>query len=101
MSTLPLELILDIRLPPKDLIRSLCVSKAWYAFIHHQRFINAHLQRSIETNSLTILITSYQRSSPPPPDLFSLPFSDNNTSGTAVKAEKPFKFPDAYDVLRL
>ncbi|ONI26433.1 hypothetical protein PRUPE_1G024400 [Prunus persica] len=57
MSTLPPELILDIllRLPPKDLIRSLCVSKA----------------------------------------------CDNNTSGTAVKAEKPFKFPDAYDVLRL
>ncbi|CAL8989764.1 unnamed protein product [Prunus brigantina] len=103
MTTLPPELILDIllRLPPKDLIRSLCVSKAWYAFIHDQRFINAHLLRSTETNSLTILITSYQRRSPPPSDLFSLPFSDNNTSGIAVKAEKPFKFPDAYDLLRL
>ncbi|BFG13985.1 hypothetical protein CerSpe_002590 [Prunus speciosa] len=99
MSILPPELILDIllRLPPKDLIRSLCVSKAWYAFIHDQRFIKAHLQRSIETNSapLSILIWS-DNPEDAPSGFFSLTFSNNDTIGAAVRTEQPFKYADNY-----
>ncbi|KAH0994037.1 hypothetical protein GBA52_005520 [Prunus armeniaca] len=103
MSILPPELILDIllRLPHKDLIRSLCVSKAWYAFIHDQRFIKAHLQRSIETNSalLSILIWS-DNPEDAPSGFFSLTFRDNETIGAAVRTEHPFKYADNYtDIL--
>ncbi|CAL8077105.1 unnamed protein product [Prunus armeniaca] len=99
MSILPTELILDIllRLPHKDLIRSLCVSKAWYAFIHDRRFIKAHLQRSIETNSapLSILIWS-DSPKDAPSGFFSLTFSDNETIGAALRTEQPFKYADIY-----
>ncbi|KAL6292102.1 hypothetical protein ACE6H2_000244 [Prunus campanulata] len=103
MSFLPPELIFDIlsRLPPKDLMRFLCVSKSWYALIHDQIFIKAHLQRSIETNSapLTILLRKFSPECPPS-HFFSLFFSDNETIGTAVKTEQPLKCPDEYtDIL--
>lgn len=63
MSDVPLELLFEIlvRLPPKDLIRSLCVSKAWYAFIHDHCYIKSHLHHSIETNSFRTLLVSERK----------------------------------------
>ncbi|KAB2625494.1 F-box protein [Pyrus ussuriensis x Pyrus communis] len=93
MSDLP-EILFDIlsRLPPKDLIRFLCIFKVWYATINDHRFIKAHLQRSIQTNSgRTILLKSRNA---PPSDFFSSPFDDSETFGTAVKIEQPLKCPD-------
>ncbi|ONI26446.1 hypothetical protein PRUPE_1G025400 [Prunus persica] len=81
MSNIPPELIFDIllQLQLKDLIRYTCVSKAWHAFIHNQDFIKAHLKRSIKTNSTrTILLEA------PPSYLFSLPFDNDETLGTAT-----------------
>ncbi|RXH70655.1 hypothetical protein DVH24_013401 [Malus domestica] len=56
------------------------------------RFIKAHLQRSIQTNSgCTILLKSRNA---PPSDFLSSPFDDSETFGTAVKIEQPLKCPD-------
>ncbi|KAM1941266.1 hypothetical protein ACFX13_028863 [Malus domestica] len=97
MSDFPPEILFDIlsRLPPKDLIRFLCVSKAWNALIRHHRFIEAHLQRSIQTNSFrTILLESEDGSRPS--NFFSSAFDDSETFGPVVKIEQPLKCPDDY-----
>ncbi|XP_034199602.1 F-box/kelch-repeat protein At3g23880-like [Prunus dulcis] len=95
MSNIPPELIFDIllQLQLKDLIRYTCVSKAWHAFIHNQDFIKAHLKRSIKTNSTrTILLEA------PPSYLFSLPFDNDETLGTAtiigclIQSKGPVKY---------
>ncbi|XP_021819007.1 F-box/kelch-repeat protein At3g06240-like [Prunus avium] len=102
MSFLPPELIFDIlsRLPLKDLMRFLCVSKAWHALIHDQFFIKTHLQRSIETNSAPLTILLRKFSPECPSHFFSLPFNDNETIGTAVKIKQPLKCPDEFtDIL--
>lgn len=99
MSDLPPEIVFDIlsRLPLKDLIRFLCISKVWYATINDHRFIKAHLQRSIQTNSgRTILLKS---GNAPPSDFFSSPFDDTETFGAAVKIEQPLKFPSDLTVM--
>ncbi|KAM1363274.1 hypothetical protein EV2_028969 [Malus domestica] len=97
MSDFPPEILFDIlsRLPPKDVIRFLCVSKAWNALIRHHRFIEAHLQRSIQTNSFrTILLESEDGSRPS--NFFSSAFDDSETFGPVVKIEQPLKCPDDY-----
>ncbi|KAM1229751.1 hypothetical protein TB1_039361 [Malus domestica] len=99
MSDFPPELLFDIlsRLPPKDLIRFLCVSKAWNAIIHHHHFIKAHLQRSIQTNSFrTILVRSIGS---PSSDFFSSAFDGSETFWTPVKIERPLKSPERYQIL--
>ncbi|KAM2482441.1 hypothetical protein FF1_039994 [Malus domestica] len=98
MSDFPPELLFDIlsRLPPKDLIRFLCVSKAWNAIIHHHHFIKAHLQRSIQTNSFrTILVRSIGS---PSSDFLSSAFDGSETFRTAVKIERPLKSPERYQI---
>ncbi|XP_009355013.2 F-box protein CPR1-like [Pyrus x bretschneideri] len=97
MSDFPPEILFDIlsRLPPKDLIRFLCVSKAWNALIRHHRFIEAHLQRSIQTNSFrTILLES--KDDYRPSNFFSSAFDDSETFGPVVEIELPLKCPDDY-----
>ncbi|KAM1171970.1 hypothetical protein ACFX2I_022129 [Malus domestica] len=82
MSSFPPELVVDILswLAPEDLIRCMCVCKAWNAFIRGENFIKSHLQRSIQTNSTrSILLTSSDSV------LFSLPFGGKETFGSAVK----------------
>ncbi|KAM1229761.1 hypothetical protein ACFX13_040750 [Malus domestica] len=99
MSDFPPELLFDIlsRLPPKDLIRFLSVSKAWNAIIRHHHFIKAHLQRSIQTNSFrTILVRSIGS---PSSDYFSSAVNGSETFRTVVKIERPLKSPERYQIL--
>ncbi|CAN6583056.1 unnamed protein product [Malus baccata var. baccata] len=86
----PPELLFEILvlLPPKDLIRCMCVSKAWNAYIRDGRFTKRHLQRSINTNSTrTILFclwgTIY------PKDFFFMALSDDDLFSTAVEVWQP------------
>ncbi|KAM2964226.1 hypothetical protein FF2_022036 [Malus domestica] len=95
-SDFPPEILFDIlsRLPPKDLIRILCVSKSWYAIIHDHHFIKAHLQRSIQTNSArTLLLRS---NSALWSDFYSLSFNGDEAFGTLVPIERPLKCPGDY-----
>lgn len=95
-SHFPPEILVDIlsRLPPKDLMRFLCVSKAWNAIIRDHRFIKSHLQRSIHTNSArTLLLKSYND---PPSDFFSLPFNGDEEFGTVVKIGQPLTCHHSY-----
>ncbi|KAM1139906.1 hypothetical protein ACFX19_040746 [Malus domestica] len=99
MSDFPPELLFDIlsRLPPKDLIRFLSVSKAWNAIIRHHHFIKAHPQRSIQTNSFrTILVRSIGS---PSSDYFSSAVNGSETFRTVVKIERPLKSPERYQKL--
>ncbi|KAM2930615.1 hypothetical protein COP2_037626 [Malus domestica] len=94
MSNLPPELIVDTlsRIPPKDLIRFMCVSKAYHATIHDRKFINVHQQRAIRTNSFrTLLIEGAEFGLPNAAenDLCSLAFYDNDAFGTIEKLEAP------------
>ncbi|KAM1373377.1 hypothetical protein ACFX2I_024085 [Malus domestica] len=91
LSNLLPELLFEIltRLPPKDLLRSLCVSKSWNATIRSRRFIKAHLQRSAATNSdRALLVGSY------PSDFFSVSFDDSEAFGECVEIAPPLKCPE-------
>lgn len=88
ISSFPTELVVNIllRLPPEDLIRCMCVSKAWNAFIGDQSFFKSHHQRSIRTISTrTILLHSSDLVS------FYLSLGDNEMLGSAVKIVHPLK----------
>ncbi|KAB2627427.1 F-box protein CPR30-like [Pyrus ussuriensis x Pyrus communis] len=90
MGEFPPELLFEIllRLPPEDLLRCLCVSKAWNTTIHDKNFIKSHLQRSIQTNSFGSLFVSATFSCKK--CLFK--FSDIYNDGTierAMKMEQP------------
>ncbi|KAM1176126.1 hypothetical protein ACFX2I_028399 [Malus domestica] len=90
MREFPPELLFEIllRLPPEDLLRCLCVSKAWNATIHDKTFIKSHLQRSIQTNSFGSLFVSATF----PCNKCSFKFSDIYNDGTierAMKIEQP------------
>lgn len=58
---LPADLIAEIlcRTPVKTLVRSRCVSKSWYALIHHPNFIKLHLSFNLARNNKVILSNSY------------------------------------------
>lgn len=58
---LPADLIAEIlcRTPVKTLVRSRCVSKSWYALIHHPSFIKLHLCFNLSRNNKVILSNSY------------------------------------------
>lgn len=58
---LPAEFLVEIliRTPVKFLVRSRCVSKSWYALIHHPSFIKLHLTFNLSRNNKTILSNSY------------------------------------------
>lgn len=59
--TLPADLIAEIlcRTPVKTLVRSRCVSKSWYALIHHPSFIKLHLCFNLARNNKVIVSNSY------------------------------------------
>ncbi|KAM1703226.1 hypothetical protein PS2_028216 [Malus domestica] len=86
MREFPPELLFEIllRLPPEDLLRCLCVSKAWNATIHDKTFIKSHLQRSIQTNSFGSLFVSATF----PCNKCSFKFSDIYNDGTIERAMK-------------
>ncbi|XP_021819036.1 F-box protein CPR30-like [Prunus avium] len=100
MSNIPQELIFDIlsRLESKDLIRYTCVSKAWYALIHNQDFIKAHLQLSIKTNS-TRNILFHNRRTNYTLDFLSLPFDNDEMLGTATKLGSPMPSKYSWDIV--
>lgn len=83
MSSFPTELVVNIvlRLPPEDLIRCMCVSKAWNAFIGDQSFFKSHRQRSIQTISIQSVECI----------AFDLPLGDNEMLGSPVKIVHPLK----------
>ncbi|KAM1153065.1 hypothetical protein FF1_035559 [Malus domestica] len=81
MSDLPLDLFFKILLllQPKDMIRCMCVSKAWNSSIRNQRFI------TIKSNFCrTIILNLYN-----PKHFLSLPLYDNDTLGTGMKIARP------------
>ncbi|XP_068313773.1 F-box protein CPR1-like [Pyrus communis] len=86
----PPELLFEILLllPPKDLIRCMCVSKAWNACIRDGRFTKRHLQRSINTNSARTILFSLWGTLYPK-DFFLLAISDDDSFSTAVEIWQP------------
>ncbi|KAM1624190.1 hypothetical protein COP1_022328 [Malus domestica] len=89
MSSFPTELVVNIllRLLPEDLIPSMCVSKAWSAFMGDQSFFKSHHQRSIQTISTrTILLHLSDLVS------FYLPLGDNEMLGSSVKIAHPGEY---------
>ncbi|KAM1346297.1 hypothetical protein ACFX13_036360 [Malus domestica] len=81
MSDLPLDLFFKILLllQPKDMIRCMCVSKAWNSSIRNQRFI------TIKSNFCrTIILNLYD-----PMHFLSLPLYDDDTLGTGMKIARP------------
>ncbi|RXH91552.1 hypothetical protein DVH24_020575 [Malus domestica] len=86
----PPELLFEILvlLPPKDLIRCMCVSKAWNAYIRDGRFTKRHLQRSINTNSTRTILFSLWGTIYPK-DFFLMALSDDDLFSTAVEVWQP------------
>ncbi|CAN6721775.1 unnamed protein product [Malus baccata var. baccata] len=86
----PPELLFEILvlLPPKDLIRCMCVSKAWNAYIRDGRFTKRHLQRSINTNSTRTILFSLWGTIYPK-DFFFMALSDDDSFSTAVEIWQP------------
>ncbi|PRQ16071.1 putative F-box domain, kelch-type beta propeller, F-box associated interaction [Rosa chinensis] len=88
--TIPQELIFDIlaRLSTKDLIRLMCVSKAWNAAIQDPEWAKLHRQLSIKRNSLdpTFLILPSQLD-----EFFTMTLFDNGTKGRLVLIKQQSK----------
>ncbi|KAM1464191.1 hypothetical protein ACFXTO_043883 [Malus domestica] len=78
----PPELLFEILvlLPPKDLIRCMCVSKAWNAYIRDERFTKRHLQRSINTIASTILFSLWALWNPSIQKFKRIPFTPSVSS---------------------
>ncbi|KAK9945747.1 hypothetical protein M0R45_011246 [Rubus argutus] len=101
ISYLPLEIIVDIllRLPLKDLIRFMCVCKAWNTTIHNEKFIEAYHRRPMKTNnSRTIVLVPCSSSSGD--FCFSVSLDDRDAFGNAVRIEKPpLRYPDKATIM--
>jgi hypothetical protein len=100
MSTLPLELIIEIllRLPViavKPLLCFQCVSKPWYALINDPNFIKMQLKTSVAANREQTIIF-LENKLQPPQDCFLVRFNDDNQFDRALKIRQPLSDLNQY-----